>query len=69
MSDFTKLRNRVRQALKDYGVTKYEDARQAIEGEIDELEAEYGSWGFYGLLIGSGFVVGAIAASVIWYSV
>ena len=68
MSDFTKLRNRVRQALMDYGVTKYEDW-EAIEGEIDELEAEYGSWGFYGLLIGSGFVVGAIAASVIWYSV
>jgi len=67
MSDFIKLRNKVRQALKDYGVSKYEDARQAIEGEIDELESEYGSWGFYGLLVGSGFVVGAIVASVICY--
>ena len=69
MSDFTKLRNRVRQALKDYGVTKYEDARQTIESEIDELEAEYGSWGFYGLLIGSGFIIGVIAASVVCYFV
>ena len=69
MSDFNKLRNRVRQALKDYGVTKYEDARQAIEGEIDELEAEYGSWGFYGLLIGTGFVIGVIVASVVCYLV